>query len=67
MKEVFIRTDRDGDGYLNQKECHAALKQLGHVLTEKGLERVMKLTDANHDGKVDFMGKFDMLLEVLIS
>lgn len=54
LYRVFKESDRNKDGYLTTDECFAALKQLGHVMDGKGLERVMGLMDRNHDGMVSF-------------
>lgn len=54
LHRVFRECDRNKDGYLTREECFAALKQLGHVMDGKGLERVMRLMDKNQDGVVSF-------------
>ena len=56
LRRVFQEADRDRDGYLTTDECFAALKQLGHVMDDKGIRRVMGLMDKNNDGMVTFQG-----------
>lgn len=57
LKRVFREADRNHDQYLTKDECLAALKQLGHVMDDKGIRRVMDMMDKNHDGRVSFKGK----------
>ncbi|XP_066915428.1 calmodulin-4-like isoform X3 [Clytia hemisphaerica] len=54
LRRVFQEADRDRDGYLTTDECLAALKQLGHVMDDKGIRRVMGLMDKNNDGMITF-------------
>ena len=57
IKEVYMINDRDKDGFLDRDECFFALKQLGHVLDERGLQRVTRLMDKNGDGRISFQGR----------
>ena len=54
---VFHDADRDHDQYLTRTECFAALKQLGHVMDDRGIKRVMSIMDKNGDGRISFQGK----------
>ena len=60
IKEVYMINDRDKDGFLDRDECFFALKQLGHVLDERGLQRVTRLMDKNGDGRISFQGRSNL-------
>jgi len=54
LREVFTTNDRNQDGHLNHEECFLSLKQLGHVLDDPGLKRVISIMDKNGDGRISF-------------
>lgn len=56
LLRVFQEADRDHDQHLTRTECLAALKQLGHVMDDNGIRRVMGMMDKNGDGRISFRG-----------
>ena len=56
VKEVFLQSDLDRNGFLSTEECYIALRSLGHDMNDAGLKRIMQLADKNKDGRVSFMG-----------
>ena len=56
--------DRNKDGFLDRNECFFALKQLGHVLDERGLQQVTRLMDKNGDGRISFQGRYKLSINI---
>ena len=56
LKEVFIRFDESGDGYLQLSEITAGLKEvLGHVRGSlKIFEDILSSLDKNLNGVIDY-------------
>ena len=62
LRKVFAEADRNHDQHLTREECFAALKQLGHVMDERGIKRVMAIMDKNGDGSISFRGRYYIYL-----
>jgi len=52
MRAVFRAFDEDGDGYIDERELSAAMQSLG--AGEENAEKMLRLLDANADGRIDF-------------
>ena len=65
LRRVFREADRNHDQQLTREECFAALKQLGHVLDDRGIKRVMNIMDKNGDGNISFRGKYYSIFSIL--
>lgn len=54
MGVAFQMADKDGNGFLDQKEFQAFLKDMPLNLTKKEVNAAMLSYDANQDGKISF-------------
>lgn len=54
LQSAFDRNDRDGSGYLDEKEIAAALGVSGFIASQETISGLMAAIDTNGDGKVDF-------------
>ena len=54
--QAFKKFDKDGNGYLEQKEFQSILTNYGEKLSQSELDEIMKLVDVNHDGKLSYTG-----------
>ena len=62
LKEVFSLYDKDNDGLISTTEITAAMKQLGHNLSEEEIRGiVMKEGDTKGKGTIDLTGLLDLL------
>ena len=59
--QAFKKFDKDGNGYLEQKEFQSILTNYGEKLTQSELDEIMKLVDVNHDGKLSYTGKINYI------
>ncbi|KAJ4709046.1 Calmodulin-like protein [Melia azedarach] len=65
LKRVFATFDKDGDGFITQKELRESLKNLRLTVSEKEAEEMVEKVDANGDGLIDF-DEFCMPYEALM-
>lgn len=54
IKESFVKTDQDKDGFISKRELKAALMETGHTPTDDEVETLFYLADTNEDGRIDF-------------
>lgn len=62
MRQVFKQADRNGNGTLALNECLTAMKQLGHVMDDRGIRRVMEVMDKDDSGVISYEGVYKLLL-----
>ncbi len=53
--------DRNKDGYVVADEIKYVMKKLGHKLSDKDVEEIIRRGDENSDGKLDYRGNSDFL------
>lgn len=58
---MFKMFDQNGDGVFDQTEFEAAFTVLEVPFKVADLRRLIKLSDKNHDGKIDFQEFHQML------
>ncbi|WAR16988.1 CALM-like protein [Mya arenaria] len=56
VRSAFRTFDKDGNGYIDEKELRIAMKKLGEALTDKELDDMMKEADVDEDGKINYEG-----------
>ncbi|XP_052764532.1 neo-calmodulin-like [Mya arenaria] len=54
VRSAFRTFDKDGNGYIDEKELRIAMKKLGEALTDKELDDMMKQADIDGDGKINY-------------
>ncbi|CAE8624109.1 unnamed protein product, partial [Polarella glacialis] len=54
LKEIFKQYDVNGDGCITPNEIQSVFKALGQEALGLDAERIFKVIDANHDGKIQF-------------
>ncbi|XP_052762548.1 neo-calmodulin-like [Mya arenaria] len=54
VRSAFRTFDKDGNGYIDEKELRIAMKKLGEALTDKELDDMMKQADVDEDGKINY-------------
>lgn len=50
--------DRDDNGYITRDELRTALEIIGEPVTDEQLNQVLALGDIDHDGRIDYEGRF---------
>lgn len=53
MKEVFKIFDKDNDGFITNEEVGGLLRSLGRNPTEEEIQKLIKETDKNGNGKIE--------------
>ncbi|ESO10357.1 hypothetical protein HELRODRAFT_91884, partial [Helobdella robusta] len=54
--------DKDGNGLIDKSELKSTMRSLGENLSDKDVKAMIKAADKNGDGKIDYEGKFFILL-----
>lgn len=54
LKDLFDKMDLDKSGAIDKDELRIALKSIGKEFTDDQLERMMKATDDDSNGEIDF-------------
>ena len=54
VAEVFKRFDTNGDGYFDENEIISAFKILKVDFNKDELKKLIKYTDVDNDGQIDF-------------
>ncbi|XP_052764541.1 calmodulin-A-like isoform X2 [Mya arenaria] len=54
VRSAFRTFDKDGNGYIDEKELRIAMKKLGEALTDKEMDDMMKQADVDGDGKINY-------------
>jgi calmodulin len=54
LRAAFQVFDRDGNGFISRDELQAAMHMLGEPLSDSHLDQLMRETDLDHDGRIDF-------------
>lgn len=54
LRYSFDQYDTDGDGYLTAEDFQRVSEEHGEALTEQQAEAMIKMADANDDGRVSF-------------
>lgn len=52
--QAFRQFDKNGDGVLSAQELKTVMASLGSPLTDTDIEAMIRLADANGDGRVDY-------------
>lgn len=51
---AFRVFDKDGNGYITRDELKVAMDLIGESVTEAQLDEMLKATDIDHDGKINY-------------
>lgn len=51
---AFRVFDKDGNGYITRDELKMAMDLIGESMTEIQLDEMLKATDIDHDGKINY-------------
>ena len=65
IREAFRVFDREGRGFIPTNELHHVLTNLGENLTDDEVEEMILQADANHDGVIEYKGKFVFLSKLI--
>ena len=58
--------DRDGDGYISVAELKTVMMNLGEKLSDAEVDDMLKESDTNWDGRIDYNGKCLIKTEIVI-
>ncbi|XP_062617037.1 uncharacterized protein LOC134278762 [Saccostrea cucullata] len=67
IKAVFLELDKNGNGYLEEREFAMTLKEFGLDLSDSESKEIFRSIDADGDGKVAFNEFYDYFLEKILS
>ncbi len=54
MREAYLVFDKDEHGKIPQSEMRFVLANLGEAITQQEIEDIIKISDPNGDGVIDF-------------
>ncbi|KPJ08464.1 Calcium-binding protein E63-1 [Papilio machaon] len=61
---AFKVFDRDDNGYITRDELRAALEMIGEPVTDAQLNQVLALGDIDHDGRIDYEGTQQHIINI---
>ena len=56
LRQAFDLMDRNGDGFLTEREIYEVMRSMGEMVTKAEVRRIVKNTDFNGDGKIEYKG-----------
>ncbi|KAK2159988.1 hypothetical protein LSH36_142g04012 [Paralvinella palmiformis] len=54
MRAVFVEFDQNGDGFIDKKELKEVFGQMGTIMSDDDIDRLMTLCDKDHDGLINY-------------
>lgn len=54
LKAAFMVFDRDRNGYITRDELKSAMQVMGETLSERDLDELLRTTDHDRDGKINY-------------
>lgn len=54
MKAAFLVFDKDKNGYITRDELKSAMLMMDESITERDLDELLKTTDHDRDGKINY-------------
>ena len=54
VRNCFLGFDKDGNGHIDKNELDAVFQEMGKVLSEKDIARMMELIDKDKSGSIDY-------------
>lgn len=58
LMAAFKVFDLDGDGFITREELKVAMEMIGEDITEEQLTQVIIMADTDHDGKINYEGRY---------
>merc|ERR1711962_833782 len=66
LRDAFLEFDQNSDGYISKDELHNVMSSFGYDVTQKELDEMVKLVDADGNDLIDFH-EFSSLMEGYLS
>ena len=54
MRRVFTKFDKDGNGSIDKDELKMVFKELGKLMPEEEIARMMKMADQDDSGTMEY-------------
>jgi len=54
LKAAFMVFDKDNNGYITRDELKSAMQIIGETLTDRDLDELLRTTDHDKDGKINY-------------
>lgn len=54
LKAAFMVFDKDGNGFITRDELKSAMQMIGETLTDRDLDELLRTTDHDQDGKINY-------------
>lgn len=64
LRAIFKAFDKDGNGEVSHQEMKEAFQEMGHILEDEDIQRLIDLLDTDHSGTVsyeEFLSKIQTL------
>ena len=56
IREAFRIFDKDGNGFISAAELRHVMTSLGEKLTDEEVDEMIRETDINRDGQIEYEG-----------
>uniref|UniRef100_T1JIW0 Calmodulin n=1 Tax=Strigamia maritima TaxID=126957 RepID=T1JIW0_STRMM len=64
LKTAFKVFDKDGNGFITREELKRAMDMIGEQMSEKALDDLLSTVDVNKDGKIDYNGTKQIIVDL---
>merc|ERR1712003_320684 len=62
LRDAFLEFDQNSDGFISKEELHSVMVSFGYNVSQKELDEMVKLVDADGNDLIDFH-EFSSLME----
>lgn len=62
LRAAFLVFDKDHNGYITKDELKSAMQIMGESLTDSDIDELLRMTDLDKDGRIDYEEFIKMLL-----
>lgn len=63
MRSCFRSFDKNGDGMIDRSELDAVFREMGRVMDQRDLDRIIRMADKDQSGTIDYEEFIDLVFK----